>query len=744
MPREQEASQPMVGGRSHSSGVLQHVPFTLRILLVASLLVPLLVLFGAAFYDHRKLQEQAVADVDRQSAIAKEHALKVVETSALVLDRIEDRVRGMSWAQIDAEGESIQRWMLSLDESVAQMISLHLVRPDGRLALLSIAWPTPDFDLSGRDFFAPLREGAEGLVFGRPQLSRLTGIVGFVAGRRRTTPDGRFDGAVMGSILPAYFRAQWQALDPEGRTDFALLRTDGQILAAYPAGADELFEAPVPGEVPEMVRNPPASGAAIARFGSRGEWLTAFRKVGEHGLVVSATRSMDQVAAEWWRNTAFTAAICSFVALALSLTTLLAIRRWTSEQRIQQRLFQTAAELRAEIARREVAEAGLMQAQRLEALGRLTGGIAHDFNNLLTAILGTVHLLERHIGAAADERVKKLLGAARDAVQRGAKLNASLLAFARRQRLHTESLDANELVQGFVPLIQRALGETVTLSQVLEADLPACRADAAQLEAALLNLAINARDAMPRGGTVTLTTRLARLDQALLIGNPDAQPGDYVAISLRDTGTGMTPEVRERAFEPFFTTKPQGKGTGLGLSQVFGFVRQLGGHVAIDSTPGEGVVVTLYLPVAEEPPARPAAPVPPPPEGMPSLARASILVVEDDERVREVAAETLRDAGFRVVAAQDALEAMALLRRGEQFDVLFSDIVMPGGMTGIELAQQATRLRPTLPVLLATGFAGTVEGGTDHNFEVMPKPYDQAVLVRRIAELAKARGVSVA
>ncbi|WP_149536101.1 hybrid sensor histidine kinase/response regulator [Siccirubricoccus phaeus] len=743
MPTEQDV--PGQAARQAGPGAAPgRVPFSLRILLVCSILVPLLVLIGAASYDRQQLHEEALADVDRQSAIAREHALKVVETSALVLDRIEDRVRGMDWAQIDAEGEAIQRWMLSLDESVAQMISLHLVRPDGRLALLSIAWPTPQFDTSQRDYFPAMRNGAQGLVFGRPRLSRLTGIVGFVAGRPRTAPDGKFDGAVMGNMLPAYFRAQWQALDPTGRTNFALLRTDGQILAAYPSSGDELFEAPVPGEVPAMVRNPPETGAAIARFGSRGEWLTAFRKVGEHGLVVSATRSLDQVAAEWWHNTAVTAVTCAFVALALSLTTLLAIRRWRSEQRVQLRLSQTADELRAEIARREAAEAGLMQAQRLEALGRLTGGIAHDFNNLLTAILGTVHLLERHIGSAADERVKKLLGAARDAVQRGAKLNASLLAFARRQRLHTESLDANELVRGFTPLIQRALGETVTLAPVLETDLPACRADAAQLEAALLNLAINARDAMPRGGTVTLTTRLARLDQALLVGNPDAQPGEYVAISLRDTGTGMAPEVRERAFEPFFTTKPQGKGTGLGLSQVFGFVRQLGGHVAIDSTPGEGAVVTLYLPVAEEPPARPGPPLPPPPEGVPTLARASILVVEDDERVRDVAAETLRDAGFRVIAAQDALEAMALLRRGEQFDVLFSDIVMPGGMTGIELAQQVTRLRPGMPVLLATGFAGTVEGSASHNFEVLQKPYDQAALVRRIAELAKPRNFSVA
>ncbi|GGC35654.1 hybrid sensor histidine kinase/response regulator [Siccirubricoccus deserti] len=587
------------------------MPLSLRILLVASILVPLLFLLGTALYDRQQLTAQAYADADRLSAIAKEHALKVVETNALVLDRIEDRIRGLSWDQIDAEAEPIQRWMVLLDEAVAQSISLHLVRPDARVALLSIAWPTPPLDLSTRGYFRSLVAGERGLVFGPPRLSRLTGIVTFVMARRRETAEGRFDGAVIGSILPGYFQAQWHAMDPEGRATFTLLRTDGQILASHPTkDGNGLFDPPEPGSVPAAVLHPSEAGVAIQRFGERQEWLTAFRKVGEHPLVVSVTVSMDRVAGEWLRNTALTGSICLVVALALSLTTALAIRRWRSEQRVQARLSVTADELRGEIARRETAEAGLMQAQRLEALGRLTGGIAHDFNNLLTAILGTVHLLERHIGAAADDRVRKLLGVARDAVQRGAKLNASLLAFARRQRLHTESLDANELVQGFTPLIQRALGEAVTLALVLDPELPACRADAAQLEAALLNLAINARDAMPRGGTVTLTTRPARLDQTLLASNPDAKPGDYVAISLRDVGTGMPAAVLERVFEPFFTTKPQGKGTGLGLSQVFGFIRQLGGHVAIDSTPGEGSVVTLYLPEAEELPAAPRRPAP--------------------------------------------------------------------------------------------------------------------------------------
>jgi signal transduction histidine kinase len=525
-------------------------------------------------------------------------------------------------------------------------------------------------------------------------------------------------------------------MEPTGRTSFALVRTDGQVLVAHPSDGDDLYGPPDEEEVPEAIRRPNPYGVTLMRFGEREEWLTAFRQVGQQPLVVAVTLSMDLIMAEWRRNTLITGLLCLAAALALGYATWHACRRWRSEQA-------TLATLRAEISRREAAEANLAQAQRLESLGRLTGGVAHDFNNLLTAILGTVHLLERHLGATMDDRTRRLLGAARDAVRRGAGLNRSLLAFARRQKLDTASLDVNELVQGFTPLIQRALGEAVTLELDLEQDLPPGRADAAQLESALLNLALNARDAMPRGGTVTVTTRRSTLDAAGLRGNSDAKPGSYIALAVRDDGDGMPAEVRDRAFEPFFTTKPVGRGTGLGLSQVFGFMRQLGGHVALESTAGIGTLVTLYLPESDEPAVRPVAP-PPVPAEMPAVARATVLLVEDDERVREVAAETLREAGFRVIAAHDGSEALGLIRRGEQFDVLFSDIVMPGGIDGIEVASAARVLRPGLPVLLATGYAGRGTDSAEHGFEVIGKPYDQVAVVKRIGELAAGRKRNVA
>jgi signal transduction histidine kinase/CheY-like chemotaxis protein len=717
------------------------VPVALRALLAASILLPLLFLLGTALHDWRRLSGEAYADVSRLSAIAKEHALKVVETNALVLDRVEDSVRGLTWAEIEARSAGLQQHLRALDEGIAQITSLHLARPDGTVVVLSSVWPTPPISIAGRDYFKAIAEGgAQGLVFGEPVVARFTGIVTFAMARRRVSGTDAFDGLLIGSVLPGYFQAHWYELGQSRAVSIALLRRDGQPLVVYPRGDSDLIPRPDPAAIPRGIAQA-SYVPVIERIGERGENLAAFRQVGEYPLVVAVTLSMESVRAEWLSNTLATGAICLLTAAMLAGVTILAIRRWRSEQRTLLRLAATAEELRAEIGRRETAEAGLMRAQRLEALGRLTGGIAHDFNNLLTAILGTVQLLERHLGSGADERARRLLGVARDAVQRGARLNASLLAFARRQTLRAAALDANELVQGFAPLIRGALGGAVDLALRLQPDLPPCRADAAQLEAALLNLAINARDAMPQGGHCTLSTRLVQLGPEELAGNAEARPGAYVAVSLHDTGTGMSPEVRDRAFEPFFTTKPVGSGTGLGLSQVFGFTRQLGGHVALESEPDEGTTVTLFLPVAAAVDAESDLEARQPVAahtGAPAGAGMSVLLAEDDARVRELLAESLRSAGMQVTEAADGPQALELLRQGVPADVLFSDIVMPGGLSGIELARAARRLRPGLPVLLATGFAGTLAGGDEHGFEVMAKPYDQDVVARRLTDLMAA------
>jgi signal transduction histidine kinase/ActR/RegA family two-component response regulator len=726
----------MAKGLASSSGMArQPLPWALRFMLAASVVVPLVFLAVGASYRRGQMLEQAQADADRLSAVAREHALKVLETNALVLDRLEDRVRGMDWAEIAARSEELHGWMRRLDEEIAQIIALHIVKPNGDAVLLSLAWPAPPLNLTSRGYFRAMVAGERGIVIGDPFISPLTGKMSVVFGRAMHTAGGEFGGAVLGALLADYFEAQWRQMDPTGRASFGLVRAaDGLTLASLPASTSAPGAVPDPGRVFAALQLAGGEVPSTARFGERDEWLGAGSRLGSFPLAVTVVIDLDRVRAEWLRAVGSHIAFILLAIAALGSVSLMAISRWRSEQMV-------LAELEAEIYRREEAEAGLRQAQRLEAVGQLTGGVAHDFNNLLTAILGTVQLLDRHLGAAADERTRKLLNLARDAVRRGATLNHSLLAFARRQSLKPADLEVNALLEGFAPLVQQALGEAVTLELALGAGLPWCRVDASQLESAILNLAINARDAMPRGGSLRLETRAVQLDAARLVGNPDARPGAFVAIALRDTGTGMLPEVRDRAFEPFFSTKPVGQGTGLGLSQVFGFFRQLGGHVTIDSTVGLGTTVTLFLPVAARGVQQaPAAPMEA--QGLPMVAPAKILLVEDDARVREVTAELLREAGFVVAAAADGMQAMALLRRGEPADLLFTDIVMPGGMTGMELAQAARRLRPALPVLLATGYPGQCSDSERHGFEVLAKPYDQALLVRRLAELtAKAERV---
>ena len=375
----------------------------------------------------------------------------------------------------------------------------------------------------------------------------------------------------------------------------------------------------------------------------------------------------------------------------------------------------------------------LARAQRLEAVGQLTGGVAHDFNNLLTAIMGALELISRRPTEA--DRVLRLAASATKAAERGAQLVRQLLSFARRQSLNPEVLDPNAVLTELHTLISRTLGDAIALSFELAPDAPAIRVDAAELQAALLNLANNARDAMPGGGALTLATRPFDLGPDRADVFPELEPGRYLALSAADTGEGMDRATLARAFEPFFTTKPVGKGTGLGLSQVYGFAKSAGGLVAIESEPGAGAIITLYLP-AEAGPAGAAA-ARPEPGAAGAVAGVKVLLVEDDADVLQATREGLVELGFEVVPAADAAEALALLEQDVQVDLLFADIAMPGGISGVELAARARRLRPGLKVLLTSGYS---EAALDLAADAPPllaKPYQHDDLARRLLEILR-------
>ena len=384
---------------------------------------------------------------------------------------------------------------------------------------------------------------------------------------------------------------------------------------------------------------------------------------------------------------------------------------------------------------RQKIEEELRQAQKMEAVGQLTGGVAHDFNNLLTVIRGKLEMLEARI---TDPKLLELLREAQDATDDGAKLTGQLLAFGRRQPLSPKLADIGQLVTGFFDLLRRSIGESVELRTIVAEGENQVLVDGSQLQNALLNLALNARDAMPRGGLMTIEISRVYLDVDYAQMYPEVRTGDYIVIAVTDNGAGMTEEVKLHAFEPFFTTKEVGSGSGLGLSMVYGFVKQSGGHVQIYSEPGRGTSVRIFLPVIQEI-ADDAADNGPAAVRTDAILRGheKILVVEDDARVRRVTVARLNDAGYNVIEAENGHEALALLEAHPEIRLLFTDIVMPGGMHGNELADFARAMKPEIKVLFTSGYAEPSVAGKEFvtTESWLKKPYTAAELAARLRKL---------
>jgi len=406
------------------------------------------------------------------------------------------------------------------------------------------------------------------------------------------------------------------------------------------------------------------------------------------------------------------------------------------EQRVEERTAALAEKtelLRLEIVGRADAEARVAQLQRLEAVGQLTGGIAHDFNNMLAIVMGNLNLAQDRIARGAHD-VSRFIDNAMEGTKKGAALTQRLLAFGRRQPLKPAVLDVNALVRGMSELLQRSLGPGIEIETVLSGGLWRTYADPTQLESAIVNLALNARDAMPEGGKLTVETMNAHIDDAYAAANPDAAAGQYVVVAVSDTGAGMPPEVLSRAFEPFYTTKDVGHGTGLGLSQIYGYLKQSGGHAKIYSEPRQGTTVKLYLPretTGMEASPHQAAPAP---AGAGAKPGETVLVVEDEANVRSFAVEALSGLGYVVYEAEDGPTALKLLEMHGPLDLLFTDVVMPG-MTGRELAEAVSRRWSDVRVLYTTGYTSNaiVHGGRlDPGVNLLPKPYVVDDLARKV------------
>jgi signal transduction histidine kinase len=452
---------------------------------------------------------------------------------------------------------------------------------------------------------------------------------------------------------------------------------------------------------------------------------------------VIAARLKSSISASRWLSIGSLAALLALIAVAI-LSIAGSRRRMLDIVAAHDQLAVANESLSREMAQKQDAERQIRQMQKMEAVGQLTGGIAHDFNNMLAVIISAMNLIQRKV-ARGETDLQKYVDAAMDAATRAASLTQRLLAFSRQQPLAPQLLDANRLIAGMSDMLGRTLGEPIRIETVLAGGLWRTHADQSQLENAVLNLAVNARDAMPDGGKLTIETANCHLDDLYASQHAEVPAGQYVMVAVTDTGTGMPPEIVAKAFDPFFTTKPVDKGTGLGLSQVFGFVKQSGGHVKIYSEPGQGTTVRIYLPRHFGEEQLPEAPA----RGGNVAARPdeTILVVEDDVRVRALTVAALVELGYRVLQAEAAAPALALLEKHPEVTLLFTDIVMPD-TNGRKLADLAGKLRPDLRVLFTTGFTRNAvvhNGVLDHGVNFIAKPFTIDQLAEKVRSVLDAK-----
>ncbi len=704
-----------------------------RLLLAASILLPIIIFVFASWLSYQQHLAEARDRVHRNLNTVYEHALKVFDTfelSARYLDELTDE---QSDVEIRNEESELSTRLKSITDKLPQLRDLWVINAAGTPLVSATISPMPKIDLSDRDYFRVHRDNPKaGTYVSEVLKGRAADTWFFTLSRRREGPKNSFAGVTTISIAPEHFTNFYEKLPPPGV--FALIRDDGAILARYPDISSQLVKLSPDSTVMRSIAKQPDEGFITGTSNFDGHTrLFAYRKMPHYNIYVVSGIPSEVVIQDWLKTLASHLLFGLPATIAMIGLGIMALRRTRREALAY-------SKLRQEVVRRERTELALQQAQKMEAVGRLTGGIAHDFNNLLTAILGNVDLALRRSGDG-DDRLKRSLNAARQASERAASLVQRLLAFSRQHPLEVRAVDANKLVQGMSELLRRTIGETITVEAVLAGGLWKTAVDPNQLENALLNLAVNARDAMPGGGRLTIETANTYLDEAYVAANAtDVSHGQYIMIAVSDTGTGMSRDVLERAFEPFFTTKPTGSGTGLGLSMVYGFVKQSGGHIKIYSETSEGTAIKLYLPrLMNESEVEPWLPAEPAVERKNVSERPDqILLVEDDEEVNRFSSEVLREEGYHVISTHDAAAGLRLLDANPDIKLLFTDVVLPGGMNGRQLADEAHRRRPNLRVLYTTGYTRNAiihHGRLDADVDLLTKPFTSDALAKKVRQI---------
>ncbi len=706
--------------------------WAIRGLVVASVLLPLLVLAGGGWLAWRGTVREANASLLSMLAVSDEQAARVLDTHVLLGGRVNDLLGNLDDAAVTAREAELHDRLVAMIAGYSQVTAIVVTGADGHALVATSRFPADhDINFSDRVYFAALRDSGAPFEIGGIVFGRLTRADVFTVAVRRGNDPRHFEGAILVGVSPAYF-SKFDSDLFAGDTGYSaqLLRADGTPLAGYPEPTqaegsqhDQLLV--------DAIARAPVAGLVHGRSSIDGaERVVAYRRLANYPVYIAIGRRWSSVVREWRDAMAAHLIFGIPATLGLLALSLLAARQW-------RRQHDMLAKLQDAVRRSEVAEETLRQSQKMEAVGRLTGGIAHDFNNHLTVISSNIELLQRRLPPDSAS-LFRLTESAMAGVQRAATLTHRLLAFSRQQPLDPEPLDISRLAANMSDLLHRTLGEDIVIETAFAGALWQTCVDANQLENVLLNLAVNARDAMPRGGKLTIETANAHLDDGYAATHSEVVAGDYVLLAVSDTGTGMTADVINMAFEPFFTTKPLGRGTGLGLSMVYGFVKQSGGHVAIHSEPGQGCSVKVYLPRFIRPETQPAITAGPVAAAHSHGDGETILVVEDDEEVRRSSVEALREMGYQVLEAGDAMDGVRLIVDRGGIDLLFTDVGLPGGVNGRALADAARSAQPGLRVLFTTGYTRNTilhDGMLDHDMHFIPKPFNLSALAAKVREV---------
>jgi two-component system NtrC family sensor kinase len=696
----------------------------LTLLLAAVLLVPAALFAYASLLNYRTTFALADERIQRSLDIVGEHAAKVFQSINVTLTGVSEMIRDLSDEQVRASEERLHRQLEEVAAELPAVDAIWLFGKNGRPLASSYVFPVPsNLDASDQDYYRVHQRRDAGTYVGDLLVPRLSNVPFFPVSRRRFNADGSFAGIAVVAVLPGDFHRFYERLAQLKGSNYTMVREDGAVLTRYPGPLAPQVQLNQASGFMQMIARNPQGGFYTTRSQVDGtDRRIAVRKLDDLPVYISTGFGTDDIREEWL------SAMTSHLIFGVPATVLLGLMVWLSLRRTN--------DLYAEGTRRAAAEDTLRQSQKMEAVGQLTGGVAHDFNNLLTIIIGNLELARRR---GVETGVDRVLRNALVGAEKAAQLTQRLLAFSRRQPLDPKSVDATKLIAGMSDLLRRSLGEHVEIETVGGGGLWRTEIDPTELEAAILNLALNSRDAMPNGGKLTIETSNAFLDEQYTREHDDVRTGQYVLISVTDTGQGMPREIVDRAFEPFFTTKEAGQGTGLGLSQVYGFVKQSGGHIKIYSEVGHGTTIKMYLPrhrAADQPQGDLRM------EAVEKGKGERILVVEDDEGVRGYIAEILQDLDYRVLTAPDAAVALHMLERQEApVDLLLTDVVLPG-MNGRQLADAVKARHSAMRVLFMTGYSRNAivhQGRLDPGVALIQKPLSAASLAQKIREVLEGR-----